>query len=121
MPTTYQNIVPTILATVPEVEPLYREHLKDYDELLPHVFFGDLTRFAVDAYKRSKSGESGAAAALGRLLAVLEDAIAQPDPQLQNLVTVSFLENLFEGGHEYDGVKALLGSNLKRALATLQS
>ena len=45
----------------------------------------------------------------------------RPDPDLQELVSVSFLENLDQSDAEYEGIKALLGPNLRRQLAEYES
>src|SRR5829696_5350146 len=38
--TTINDLVRDLVAAAPELEALLREHLVDYEELLPHVFFG---------------------------------------------------------------------------------
>jgi hypothetical protein len=57
-------------------------------ELLPHVLFGDITRWAVTQDPRSF--------ALARLLGLLDDAYAAGPVEVVNLVTVSFVELLEE-------------------------
>jgi hypothetical protein len=43
-----ETFVREIVERFPKLSPLLREHLHDNSgELLPHVFFGDLTRYAV--------------------------------------------------------------------------
>jgi len=64
------------------------EHRSDNDEILPHVLYGDLTRFVVAA------AEEGHDELVRRVLAFLEDELAHGDEMVQNLVAVSFVENV---------------------------
>jgi len=41
------RFVQDLVFAIPELKPLLANHLADNDELLPHVFIGDLTRFVV--------------------------------------------------------------------------
>ena len=42
---TYDNVVAELVTQVPELAPRLAEHQQDYDEILPHVFFGDVVRY----------------------------------------------------------------------------
>jgi len=46
--TTIRSLIERLLASVPDLRGVYDEHISDNDELLPHVFFGDVTRFAIE-------------------------------------------------------------------------
>ena len=58
-------------------------HVSDYGELLPHVFLADVTRHLLTTEK-------------GRMCIVrhLEDCFASCGCEIENLIAVSFLENL---------------------------
>jgi hypothetical protein len=61
----------------------------DNDELLPHVLFGDVTRYAADL---ARSG--GDDPILNNLLDDLDSALgADRDDEVANLIWVSFVEN----------------------------
>lgn len=78
-----------LVEELPELRPTLDEHLEDMEgELLPHVLFGDITRWAVAQELRSF--------ALARLLGILDEAYAAGPVEVVNLVTVSFVENLPE-------------------------
>jgi hypothetical protein len=76
------------LEEVPELRPAYEEHLADNDELLPHVFFGDVSRSVVS---RASAGDSDVVA---RILSCLERVLTEGDEQASELVVVSFVENI---------------------------
>jgi hypothetical protein len=84
--------VEQFLEVVPELRPEWGEHLQYYEEPLPHVFFGDdVTRFAVRAAK------GGDGATLRRMAEALEPMASSDDPDVENLVAVSFAEHFVLG------------------------
>jgi hypothetical protein len=64
------------------VKSLLDAHLDEFGELLPHVFFGDLTRLVLT----DVASRVGIVTALERSFSC--------DPSIQNLIAVSFIENL---------------------------
>ena len=69
--------------------------MTDNDELLAHVLFGDVTRYAADLARRAAE-EPEADAELLRLLEDLDRTIlpeGQEDDPVNNVVWVSFVEN----------------------------
>lgn len=83
------SFVDRLVKNVPELASLLEEHLKDYNEVLPHVFMGDVTRFARFQVTGSKLSEQGQL-----ILEVLEEGMLSGNPDLAELISVSFLENL---------------------------
>jgi hypothetical protein len=98
-----EDFISALVAEVPDLGPLLDEHLADYDELLAHVLFADLTRWVV-------ARATAQPAEVGRVLSRLETACAAGTRELQNLVFVSFVENLD------DDVELPLGPCLRSAL-----
>ncbi len=98
-----------LLERVPELQSTYDVHIHDYDELLPHVFLGDVTRYVV---QQVHSGEMGTTKPVGRILDSLERCMESGDDQVKELVSVSFIENL--AGHDdvLARLRALIGPNL---------
>jgi hypothetical protein len=83
------QVVPALLARVPELANVYEEHLRTFEgEALESVLFGDLTRFVIEAYQR------GDRDLVDRCLEFLELALATGDEYVENLVAVSFVENV---------------------------
>lgn len=111
---TYANFVSELLNAVPETKDIYQKHIDDNGETLPHVLLGDITRFVVDSYRKANTS------VLSRVLEFLEKSVSSSDEHLQELVVVSFLENLHQAGDDYDGLKKLLGPNLKKNLSSVE-
>jgi len=99
--TGIHDLIQDLIAAAPELDVLLREHLADYDELLPHLLLGDITRWLV---------ERGPVA---EVLAVLEHHIDAGDGDVQHVIAVSFLENLFGDDPGELAVRAALGPRLK--------
>jgi hypothetical protein len=108
-----------LVAQVPALEPLFREHVSDnFGEVLPHVFFGDVSRYAVSEFLRSEATGAGVRRVpreLESLLAALEDGLAAGG-DVTELIRVSFLENLPRLGEPGYGVRDLLGPKLRSEL-----
>lgn len=82
---TAEQVVPMLTNRVPEFQAAVDEHLAYYEELLDHVLFGDLTRFVLAAHDR------GDASLVARTLRFLDEALADGDEYVENLVAVSFV------------------------------
>jgi hypothetical protein len=115
-----------MLGEIPELQPVYDEHMKDYDELLGHVFMGDVTRFVVSAYKRSTSDEPNAEQwhqVLDRSLAFMEQALTMGDLYVEDIIQLSFLENLLPSSDDdvkaYRAIKLMLGPKLREELQAM--
>lgn len=104
----YDNFVEQLLTAAPEFRDIHRQHVKDNDEVLPHVLLGEVTRFVIEAHRRANIGLRT------RILDFLESAISSQDGKLQELIAVSFLENLHQAGDDYEEMKELLGPNLRK-------
>jgi hypothetical protein len=89
LPRTQPEFVNWLVDRHPGLAPALEEHLATYDELLPHVFFGDVTRYAsVLAQEGRETAE------LDRLLADLNNALSGgTEDEVGNLVWASFVEN----------------------------
>jgi len=108
---SYTQVVPRLLREVPELVTTMSEHVRDNDEVLPHVFFGDLTRYVHSEVAHGRSDT------VRRILIVLEMAVASQDQRTRDLVGVSFLENLQSDPTVFSALSALAGPEMKSALA----
>jgi hypothetical protein len=106
---------------VPALEPLYQEHMADYDELLPHVLMGDVTRLAMQLHVQALRGAAEARDQLTQLLHILEEEMQSSDDEVQELIAVSFLENLERDDPQFPDLRNQLGQNLLAALDSLDA
>jgi len=75
-------------AAVPEFADMIDQHLATYGELLAHLLFGDLARFALAAHERGDKD------VVRRCFDYLEKELDEGDDLTRNLVKVSFVENI---------------------------
>lgn len=109
----YADVPRLVLDEVPEFRPLYDEHVEDnFGEVLPHVLFGDVSRFAVDAYNR------GATALAERVIRLMERLARDGDTLTSELVGVSFVGNIGPDDVD-DGFFALYGPALRADLKAI--
>ncbi len=82
------DFVSRLASTSTEMAELYRDHLADQGELLPHVLMGAITRVVI------ASAGTEQAHWLSQLLEQLEGGLASGDEDIVELIGVSFVENL---------------------------
>ena len=78
------------MRALPHLRHQLDEHVADNQELLPHVFFGDVSRWANSRPASQKDD-------LQRLLSIVERRYEEGDSLTANLILVSFLENIDAG------------------------
>jgi hypothetical protein len=97
---------------------LLEEHLRDNKgEVLPHVFFGDATRYILSLVGSSKKAGLSPRRELRDILAYLEEPYSGGDSEVQELISASFLENLPRIDEAVSQIRQMLGPNLRRKLA----
>lgn len=109
---TYASFPDELRQQVSGFERVYEEHVNDYNQVLPHVLMGDLVRFLGAEVER----EGASNRSVRRALSLLDAAMDSRDEQLQELIAVSFLENLdpSEPGHQL--LMSLLGPRLREEM-----
>jgi len=116
----YNNIFDILITSCPQLKPLYEEHIKDNDELLPHVFMATIADFVkqqLNCYEFSNARQF--IITVGEIIGILEKAVVSSDENLQNVVWVSFLEYFHITDNEYNRFSGMVGPNLKKALDTI--
>ena len=83
-------LVSRLAREVPRLSPLLAEHIGTYDEVIPHVFFGELTPFLIEL----KDGPDADQSVLSATLSLLDKACVEGDESVTDVINVSFLENL---------------------------
>jgi hypothetical protein len=105
MSNSTKRAVNGLVTTIPELQPILREHTDDNGgELLPHVFLGEATRWAVAQYELDPLS-------IGKFLTALDNEYAGGDASVRELIVVSFLENLPLDS----GIRMKLGRHLATA------
>jgi hypothetical protein len=103
------DFIEGLVRRYPRLEVIFDEHDSDnFGEVLPHLFFGDLTRYLVSKFLEVESGDGPQGTEdkpeLRGLLNDLEDVYAGGDEEIQELISVSFLENLPRPEEEGSGL-----------------
>jgi hypothetical protein len=106
---TYESFAAELCAVVPGFDRVYDEHVADYDEVLPHVLLGDLGRFL----SNEVAVHGPQSAALKQAMDALEQGMQSDDPRLEELIAVSFLENLDVDDPSFPVIRKLLGPRLE--------
>jgi hypothetical protein len=104
-------LVGLLVDRCPSLLSVLQEHLDIFDELLPHVLFGDVTRWAVARYTERPSDPELAAA-----LELLEHKFSGDDPWGDQLIGGSFLENLPSTTEPGAGIRNRLGERMTNDL-----
>jgi hypothetical protein len=107
---TYENFPSELRDRVPGFAHVYDEHVADNDEVLPHVLLGDFVRFLSQEVELHGPDSE----ALKQSMPLLERAMASSDPRLQELVAVSFLENLESTDPSFPAIRRLFGAELEK-------
>ena len=95
----------------PELEAVISEHMKDYDEILEHVLLGDVTRYILDLYQKDPDSPL-----VKKTVGTLSRTFSEGGTDIQELVSVSFLENLIGSDALDQGFMFLLGAELRQEL-----
>lgn len=105
-----------LIEAVPRLQPLLARHVEYFDELLSHVFMGEVSRFAVAEFARCTDDGGSGCPDLIALLAALEQGFCDGGEDVQNLISVSFLENVAEEAVVSPEFLSLFGSVLRREI-----
>jgi len=92
------------------------EHVEANDGILPHVFFYDVTQYVRALTTSAGLGSKQAEQELRAILDLFEEQFTNGSEDVQELISVSFLENIPPAGEEGAELRDLVGPNLKREL-----
>ncbi len=107
---SYDTFASDLREVVPEFASSVREHIADYDEVLPHVLLGDFTRFLLEEIRSSGTASEVAI----RSLRFLEMCASSSDSALQELVSVSCVENLDPANDLHQRIRKMAGPHLQQ-------
>jgi hypothetical protein len=109
-----EQFVQSVLDRVPELDAIHQVHIDDNGSLLPHVFMGDVTRFALQIAQHAEQMD-----VLRRLLELVETGLQSSDREVVDLVAVSFIENLCGEDAAVAILIPLMGEATRRELSSL--
>jgi len=95
-----------ISKAVPGFSAIHEDHVAANDERLPHVLMADLVAYIEEQAAAGDSAPANAA------LSLIDRAYETGVPDLQELISVSFLENLDPKVPSYEGMKRRMGKAL---------
>jgi hypothetical protein len=98
-----------LIDRVPEVLAVVDEHRRDHDEVLPHVLMADIRRFVIAKLQDVVT--------IDAVVACLEEGIASGNEALQEVIAVSFLENMDPTEPSYEAIANRMGPLLLAELA----
>lgn len=118
------DFVDRIVKRFPHLRGMYEEHISDhFGEVLPHLFVGDLANHAVDLFLASAPEDVQGAQArrdLEQLLEFLETAYEEGGEEIEELISVSFLEHLPRPGIDPGaGIRSLCGPRMQEQLRVI--
>lgn len=95
---------------------VFEQHLEEQrGEVFPHVLMGDVTRWLVGRFITSGSSDT----LLRDILGFMEQAFDDDEEQVQELLAVSFLENLPRFGEQGFAIRSILGPSMQKELQRL--
>jgi hypothetical protein len=97
---------------IPAVALLLREHVDDFEEVLPTVLMGSIARLYCEACRRDWPGDADLAQQVSDYL---ETGLGTSDESLRDLIMLGFVENLM-GETDVPSIRARLGPQLAKAL-----
>jgi hypothetical protein len=112
MKITYDSFAEKLREHVVGFSDLYDQHVRDNDEVLPHVLMGDLVDSLADRVHAEGAGSQAVRVALD----LLERGMQAEDERLQELISVSFLEDLDPEDTSFSQLEALMGPGLRHQL-----
>ena len=113
-----ETFVRSLVQRFQSLAPLLEEHLADnLGELLPHMFLDDIVRWVVALMTTARvEGDLTAQREVLEFLSLLEDTYASGNEELQELLSVSFLENLPRPDEDGAEIRTQLGPSLTKQL-----
>jgi hypothetical protein len=102
------DFVARLTSASPELTEVYRQHIADQGELLPHVLMGEVTRLVVASVSHEQADW------LPALLKQLEAGLVSGDGDIAELIGVSFVENLSGENAALKNLVPAMGEALRR-------
>lgn len=110
-----EDFVMALVEMHTQLTPVLDEHLKDHNELLPHMLMGDVVRFltAIYANPREAAGDYNT---ITEIMLSIGDHFTSASPAVKEVIAASFLENMPYPKEEGVDLIKLLPDNLQAEL-----
>ena len=92
------SFVMKLVRTFPDLQGALDEHLVDFDDMLPHLFMSDVARWAESRWQANTPE-------LKKFAALISSAYRYGHSDVQNLLYVSFFEDLTPGSPIFRAVE----------------
>jgi hypothetical protein len=105
-----------IVGVSPQFGEVMREHLADNDGLLPYLLMSDLLRYIgtrlIAAQGSAPASRDEVNVEIGKVLQLLDTALIDGDPETENTIAVSFIEDI-DSEKFFRDLEPMLGPNLR--------
>lgn len=105
----YSNLVQKMLRAIPEVNPMYEKELDWWEEILPHIIFGDV----LNPYIITLLREGNADQTLEKAFDFLEQMAISSDERVQEVLAVTVLEQLGDDPLILEKARQYMGSETR--------
>ena len=106
----------SIVVVSPQFGEVMREHLDDNDGLLPHLLMSDLLRYIgtrlIAAQGTPVANHEEMHLEIGKVLQLLDTAFVGGNPETENAIAVSFIEDI-DSDKFFCDLEPMLGPNLR--------
>ncbi|WP_044478300.1 DUF7674 family protein [Paenibacillus antibioticophila] len=106
----YNNVVQKMLKVIPEVTPLYEKELEWWDEILPHIVFGDVVNPYIIRLLREGNDEQIAK----NVFNFLEQMAICSDEKVHEILAVTVLEQLGDDPTILEEARRYMGNETKK-------
>jgi len=113
------ELISRLTAGSPETRALMAEHIDTFGEVIPHVFLGEVSRFLEELDDQTRAGNREAESLLMSVLSILETGFRDGNEDVQNMIGVSFLENVMERAIASPAFRLRLGPLLRKDLQVM--
>jgi hypothetical protein len=111
------SYVHSVVKRFPGLLTVLDEHISDnFGEVLPHLFFGDVTRYSLELLSKSEAGDLASLRELHQLLEYLEQSFSSDDSEVWQLIAASYIENLPNKREAGFRIRTMLGPNMQQQL-----
>lgn len=111
-----QILIEELVVEFPEIRQIEDRHLRVHDEILPHPFMREVRALVESAYRAAQPTERDLDLSR-RIMKEIDGALSSFDPDVDNLVGVSFLEIPVPEESWWREMCADMGPHLRRMLA----